>query len=156
MCLHLSKEWGICFGELKEAALVIHGHTKTSLQHRDWLTLLHDLVKSKVVSGLTVMKCCRTGGLDLINHDGRPYPKYNRSAHCCQWWQWPHCNYCEGEDLWRHDGEHATPLVRVAQLGCIFRRNSSGIPPEFLQLPFTVVTLTGTGSNDRLESVKVM
>ena len=32
---------------------------------------------------------------------------------------------------------------------------SGGISPEFLKLPFTVVTSTGTGSNYRPESVKV-
>ena len=73
MCLR-SAESGIRFGKFDEAALVIHNHIKTSLKHPDPMTLLHDLVKSKAVLGLTVMKCYRTGGLDLINYDRWPYP----------------------------------------------------------------------------------
>ena len=64
-----SSKSGIHFRKFEEAALVIHNHIKTSLQHPDPMTLLHDLVKSKAMSGLTVMKCYRTGGLDLINYD---------------------------------------------------------------------------------------
>ena len=73
-CVFSSAESGIRFGKFDEAALVIHDHIKTSLKHPDPMTLLHDLVKSKAVLGLTVMKCYRTGGLDLINYDRWPYP----------------------------------------------------------------------------------
>ena len=38
------------------------------------MTLLRDLIKSKAVSGLTVVKCYRIGGLDLLNYDEWPYP----------------------------------------------------------------------------------
>ena len=60
-CVFSLAESNICLREFEEAALVIHNHIKTPLQHPDPVMLLHDLVKSKAVSGLTVMKCL---GLD--------------------------------------------------------------------------------------------
>ena len=64
-------ESGIFFEEFEETTLAITNHIKTSLQYPDPRTLLRDLVKSKALVGLvTVMKCYRIGGLELLNYDG--------------------------------------------------------------------------------------
>jgi hypothetical protein len=55
-----------------------------------------------------------------------------------------------------HDVGVLLPLHHLEQvLGCIFCQNSNRILPEFFKLPFIVVTLAWTGSNDQPESVKV-
>ena len=74
MCVFSSMESGIHFGEFEEAARAIHNYIRTSLQHLDQMMPIHDLVKPKAVSGLTVMTCYGTGGADPMNHDGWSYP----------------------------------------------------------------------------------
>ena len=76
-CVFSSAESGVLSMGYKEEARAIHERIDDSLTHRDPMTLLTDIVKSKKVRRLTVDRVFKRGQddmIDLLKYDEWPYP----------------------------------------------------------------------------------
>ena len=76
-CVFSSAESGVLFMGYEEEARAIHESIDDSLTHRDPMTLLTDIVKSKKVRRLTVDRVFKRGQddmIDLLEYDEWPYP----------------------------------------------------------------------------------